>query len=132
MSDSAELVGGQIAYHRKRLGLSQAELAALVGRSESWVSQVERGVRAVDRMSVLQRVADALGIAVSDLRDTEQADTQTTSRPEVFEYLRLALTGHPAVGAILGDTRSSLTKREFAQLAKTHSQVWPLVHAGRY
>lgn len=42
--------GERIAYHRKRLGLSQVELAGLVGRSESWVSQVERGIRPLDRM----------------------------------------------------------------------------------
>jgi transcriptional regulator with XRE-family HTH domain len=54
------LIGEHIAYHRKRLGLSQVEFAGLVGRSESWVSQVERGVRPVDRMSVLRKVADAL------------------------------------------------------------------------
>jgi transcriptional regulator with XRE-family HTH domain len=45
----AQLTGERIAYHRKRLGLSQVEFAGLIGRSESWVSQVERGVRA--RMS---------------------------------------------------------------------------------
>lgn len=61
MADS-HLVGERIAYHRKRLGLSQVEFAALVGRSESWVSQVERGVRSVDRMSVLQKVADVLTV----------------------------------------------------------------------
>ena len=57
------LIGERIAYHRKRLGLSQVEFAGLVGRSESWVSQVERGVRPVDRMSVLQKVADVLSVS---------------------------------------------------------------------
>jgi transcriptional regulator with XRE-family HTH domain len=47
----AQVTGERIAFHRKRLGLSQAELATRIGRSVSWVSQVERGVRAVDRRS---------------------------------------------------------------------------------
>lgn len=37
-------IGDRIAAYRKRRGLSQAALAGLVGRSESWLSQVERGV----------------------------------------------------------------------------------------
>ena len=45
--------GQRIATHRRRRGLSQAALPGLVGRSESWLSQVERGVRSVDRLSVL-------------------------------------------------------------------------------
>jgi transcriptional regulator with XRE-family HTH domain len=32
---------------------SQRELAAEVGRSERWVSQVERGVQPIERLSVL-------------------------------------------------------------------------------
>src|SRR5258708_34516147 len=68
MADDARFVGERIAYHRKRLGLSQVEFAGLVSRSESWVSQVERGVRPVDRMSVLQKVADVLSVPVAELR----------------------------------------------------------------
>ena len=57
------LTGERIAYHRKRLGLSQVGFVRLVGRSESWVSQVELGVRPIDRRSVLQRAADvAVGV----------------------------------------------------------------------
>jgi transcriptional regulator with XRE-family HTH domain len=67
MSDP-HLVGERIAYHRKRMGLSQVEFAGLLGRSESWVPQVERGVRPLDRMSVLQRVADVLSVSVAELR----------------------------------------------------------------
>ncbi|WP_428983209.1 helix-turn-helix transcriptional regulator [Phytohabitans maris] len=41
-------VGERIAAYRRRRGLSQAALAGLVGRSELWLSQVERGIRSVD------------------------------------------------------------------------------------
>jgi transcriptional regulator with XRE-family HTH domain len=40
--------GQRIARARRRRGLSQAALAGLAGRSESWLSQVERGLRRVD------------------------------------------------------------------------------------
>src|SRR3954447_26333273 len=48
-----EGIGRRITTYRRRRGLSQAALAGLVGRSESWLSQVERGVGSVDRMSVV-------------------------------------------------------------------------------
>ena len=64
MDDS---VGKRIAAYRRRRGLSQAALAGLVGRSESWLSQVERGVRSVDRMSVLLDLARLLHVEVQAL-----------------------------------------------------------------
>lgn len=59
--------GQRIATHRRRRGLSQAALAGLVGRSESWLSQVERGVRSVDRLSVLLDMARVLHVDVEAL-----------------------------------------------------------------
>src|SRR3954462_10433749 len=59
-------VSAPIAYRRRR-GLSQAALAGLIGRSESWLSQVERGVRSVDRLSVLLDLAKVLHVEVEAL-----------------------------------------------------------------
>ena len=59
--------GQRIATHRRRRDLSQAALAGLVGRSESWLSQVERGVRSVDRLSVLLDMARVLHVDVEAL-----------------------------------------------------------------
>ncbi len=50
---SSGAIGERVAAYRRRRGLSQAALAGLVGRSESWLSQVERGVRSVDNLSVI-------------------------------------------------------------------------------
>lgn len=132
MTDAAHLVGSQIAYHRKRLGLSQTELAGRIGRSDSWVSQVERGVRSVDRLSVLQTVADALGVTVSELRDEETTEPEPGSRPEAFESLRLTLTGHPATRTVLGGGTVELMNNKVSHLSNEHSRIWPLVHASRY
>jgi transcriptional regulator with XRE-family HTH domain len=60
-------VGQRIASYRRRRGLSQAALAGLVGRSESWLSQVERGVRSVDRLSILLDMAKVLHVDVESL-----------------------------------------------------------------
>jgi len=60
-------LGERIAAYRRRRGLSQATLAGLVGRSESWLSQVERGIRSVDRLSVLLDLARVLRVDVETL-----------------------------------------------------------------
>jgi transcriptional regulator with XRE-family HTH domain len=43
-------LGRRLAAERRRRGLPQPELARMIDRSVAWVSQVERGVRKVDRM----------------------------------------------------------------------------------
>src|SRR3954454_9950433 len=60
-------IGGRVAIARRRRGLSQAVLAGLVGRSESWLSQVERGIRSVDRLPVLMGLAEVLHVEVETL-----------------------------------------------------------------
>src|SRR5947208_1704808 len=81
--------------------MSQKELAAQVQRSESWVSQVERDFLPVERLPVLQRLADVLGVAVRDLRpDAAQPVERTPDNGQAagrFHELRLVLTGHPAL-----------------------------------
>jgi transcriptional regulator with XRE-family HTH domain len=129
----AQLIGQLIAYHRKRLGLSQVELAGLIGRSDSWVSQVERGVRAIDRLSVLQKVADVLGVPVDELRGGESDDSPVAAeRPGAFDALRLVLTGHPAIDVALASGDQALTGERLDQFRKQHEQVWPMVHSSRY
>ncbi|MFK0296713.1 multiprotein-bridging factor 1 family protein [Streptomyces sp. NPDC090442] len=62
-SYSRELTtGDRIKLYRQRKGLSQAALGGLIGRSEDWVSKVERGVIPVDKLSVLLEVSRVLDI----------------------------------------------------------------------
>lgn len=64
----AELTTGQrVARARRRLGWDQAQLAAAVERSVSWVSKVETGRLPLDRMSVLGQLAEVLGVEVIEL-----------------------------------------------------------------
>ena len=60
-------IGERIRIYRLRRGLSQRELAGLVQRSESWLSQVERGIRSVDKLSVLIDIAKVLRVKVETL-----------------------------------------------------------------
>lgn len=60
-------IGERIGAYRKRRGIPQETLAGLVGRSRSWLSQVERGIRGVDRLSTINDLAAALRVEPSDL-----------------------------------------------------------------
>ncbi|HXZ77347.1 MAG TPA: helix-turn-helix transcriptional regulator, partial [Streptosporangiaceae bacterium] len=66
--------GQRIARARRRRGMSQAVLAELVGRSESWLSQVERGLCGVDGHSVLMSLAEVLRVDVAELTGDESAE----------------------------------------------------------
>ncbi|MGH8898669.1 MAG: helix-turn-helix domain-containing protein, partial [Egibacteraceae bacterium] len=48
-------IGERIAYYRHRRGLTQLVCGNLVGRSESWMSQVERGLIQVDGVAAVLR-----------------------------------------------------------------------------
>jgi transcriptional regulator with XRE-family HTH domain len=86
-------IGERIRIYRQRRGLSQKELAGLVGRSESWLSQVERGIRSVDRLSVLIDVARVL-----------KTDVETLAG----HPMSLAPNGHPGLDG-LDEVRDALS-----------------------
>ncbi|GAA2114901.1 helix-turn-helix domain-containing protein [Actinomadura alba] len=65
--DARAEIGQRIARQRRRRGLSQVVVAGLVGRSESWLSQVERGRRSIDSHAVLLRLAEVLDVDISQL-----------------------------------------------------------------
>jgi transcriptional regulator with XRE-family HTH domain len=67
MSREPESQGQRIARARRRRGLSQVVVAGLIGRSESWLSQVERGKRDVDSYVVLIKLAEVLRVDVDEL-----------------------------------------------------------------
>jgi transcriptional regulator with XRE-family HTH domain len=59
-------IGEQVRAHRLRRGLTQARLAHLIGRSERWLIDVERG--GVDpRLSDALALARVLRVAVDEL-----------------------------------------------------------------
>ena len=96
-------MGKRIATYRRRRGLSQAALAGLVGRSDSWLSQVERGVRSVDRMSVLLDLSRILHVEVQALTGAPwQLAPNGGPRAEGIENVRSALNQY--TGLLGGDS----------------------------
>ena len=72
-------LGECIAWHRRRRGMTQEVLAGLVGRTEDWLGKVERGRIPIDRLSVLEQIADTLRIPLARLID--RAGTWSPTAP---------------------------------------------------
>jgi transcriptional regulator with XRE-family HTH domain len=125
-----ESVGKRVAAYRRRRGLSQAALAGLVGRSESWLSQVERGVRSVDRMSVLLDLSRILHVDVQALTGAPwQLAPNGGSRAEGIDAIRSVLTQYtnvipsePAAAAVSG-LRTAAAEMHSAYQGARYSSV---------
>ncbi|GAA4630637.1 helix-turn-helix transcriptional regulator [Actinoallomurus vinaceus] len=127
-TDYKQALGRKIADHRKRRGLSQPELARLIGRSVAWVSQVERGVRKVDRMSVLETVAEALDVPLAELAAEAPVVAAVSDEPPEATDLRLVLSGAHALRAMLTEPMTP----DPSALGGKVDKAWELTHAGRY
>src|SRR6266568_5645432 len=123
-----QALGRKIAAERRRRGLSQPELAKMIDRSVAWVSQVERGVRKVDRMSVLETLAVALDVPLAELAAEAPVVAAVTEEPPGASGLRLVLSGAYALRAILDGRRAPA----ISTLRTKTRKAWELTHAGRY
>jgi transcriptional regulator with XRE-family HTH domain len=92
-------IGERIAFYRRRRGLSQAVLANLVGRTEDWLSKIERGERNIRRLDVLADLARSLRVTLGDLlgepvllEDDEERDDVPAIRDALMAPRRLSRT----------------------------------------
>lgn len=128
--------GARVAELRRRRGLTQSELATAIGRTASWVSQVERGIQPVNRLDVLRLLADGLGVALNVLQpevpDAPGPKTSATTQVQNdLDQARLVISGHPALDVLLG-THQDTGDDQVDELREGVDRVWALTHAGRF
>lgn len=128
LPNDAKALGRRVAFHRSKRGLSQKELGARINRSESWVSQVERGARRIDRMSVLETLAEALAVPVADLAPESTVVAAASERPRAATSLSLALSSSDALQAVLSEAAPVDVDRLGSQAA----EAWEYAHGSRY
>ena len=87
-------MGRRVAYWRNRRKMSQQLFADRLGKSKSWVDKVERGVRRLDRFSVIYEIADVLQLDVQLLMGKDPA-----RRPESVNCVDQVEVGEIRVGA---------------------------------
>lgn len=100
----------------------------MLDRSETWLSQVERGVRRIDRMSVLERLAEALDVPLAELAPEQHVVAASSGTPQAATTLSLALSSSDALGAVL----SASVPVDVARLDARTARAWDFVHGSRY
>jgi transcriptional regulator with XRE-family HTH domain len=95
-------IGRRVAYWRARRKMSQQVFADRLGKSKSWVDKVERGVRRLDKFSVVYEIADVLQLDVQLLlgKDPERRPDATNCIDQVeVEEIRAALERYDQISA---------------------------------
>ncbi|MET7386517.1 helix-turn-helix domain-containing protein [Streptomyces sp. NPDC005529] len=67
MLEEAEEIGRRARRARLRLGMTQADLAAALSKTQGWVSKMERGHIELDRVGLLNLLASELHVHPNDL-----------------------------------------------------------------
>lgn len=90
-----DFAGARVRYWRLKRGLSQKALAGLIGMSQGYVSQIEAGLKEIDKRSTLVHFADALQVSVADLtgQPYAPADPQHARALSAIPEIRAALIG---------------------------------------
>lgn len=95
-------IGRRVAYWRGRRRMSQQVFADRLGKSKSWVDKVERGVRRLDKFSVIHDIADVLQVDAQLLLghepDRRNGTEPAVGRLEIAE-IRAALERYDQVSA---------------------------------
>lgn len=127
MPDQDAELGRKIAFYRGKRGLSQREFAPLIDRSEAWLSQVERGVRPVKSLEVIDKIARVLDVPLANLAPTAPK-VAAEERPPGAVPLRLLLSANYALRAALGKN----PEHDIAILRADTDWAWTLAHESRY
>ncbi|MFE3378683.1 helix-turn-helix domain-containing protein [Streptomyces anulatus] len=140
-----EHIGTRVRIARNAAGLTQVELADFVGRTESWVANVESGRMALDRFSVISAIAGLCDVDVVWLLgqpyrlQSGGGNLAHAHVPALRTGLRragLILSGHPGLlpqgpparlEALLGEVREVNMVRQAANLPQVATLLPPLV-----
>ncbi|WP_329018825.1 helix-turn-helix domain-containing protein [Streptomyces sp. NBC_00690] len=133
--EESRAFGARVAGLREDRGLTQKQLAAEIGRTASWLSQVERGIQPVNRMDVLRLLADGLGVSQQELRPDAPAEVDSSGSeahlPNDLDHARLLISGHPVPEVVLSGTQAS-GPTNVEEIQASVDYVWELTHANRF
>ncbi|WP_430479737.1 helix-turn-helix domain-containing protein [Streptomyces sp. P11-1] len=134
-SEERRAFGARVAGLREARGLTQKQLAAEIGRTASWLSQVERGIQPVNRLDVLRLLADGLGVSVQELRADAPAEEPTdgpaVELPNDLDQARLVISGHAVPEVLLLDATEP-GPASLEEIQRAVDRVWELTHANEF
>ena len=125
-------IGRRVAYWRTRRKMSQQVFADRLGKSKSWVDKVERGVRRLDKFSVVYEIADVLQVDVQLLlgKDVERRpETQNCIDKVEVEEIRAALERYDQMSAFFQPAPHS---PPLPEMRKAVSHAWLTYQHAKY
>jgi transcriptional regulator with XRE-family HTH domain len=125
-------IGRRVAYWRGRRKMSQQVFADRLGKSKSWVDKVERGVRRLDKFSVVYEIADVLALDVQLLlgKDVERKpETQNCIDQVEVEEIRAALERYDQMSAFFQAVPHS---PPLPEMRKAVSHAWLTYQHAKY
>jgi transcriptional regulator with XRE-family HTH domain len=125
-------IGRRVAYWRGRRKMSQQVFADRLGKSKSWVDKVERGVRRLDKFSVVYEIADVLQVDVQLLlgKDVERRpETQNCIDQVEVEEIRAALERYDQMSAFFQAVPHS---PPLSEMRKAVSHAWLTYQHAKY
>ncbi|MFE9190079.1 helix-turn-helix domain-containing protein [Micromonospora sp. NPDC007208] len=118
-------IGRRVARWRVRRSMTQQMLADRLRRSKSWVDKVERGVRALDRYSVIQELAHVLRVDPEVLLGQQRPTPAGT--PDGVDDIRAALARYETPHAPQQTTEEVRRQVGYAWLSYQHAHYGQLV-----
>ena len=125
-------IGRRVAYWRGRRKMSQQVFADRLGKSKSWVDKVERGVRRLDKFSVVYDIADVLQVDVTLLLGKEverKPETQNCIDQVEVEEIRAALERYDQMSAFFQAVPNS---PPLPEMRKAVSHAWLTYQHAKY
>ena len=81
-----KLFGRKVREYRKKKGISQEELAELIGKTPDTVSNIERGFAAT-RIKTAANLADVLDVRLKDLFDLQLLSPDERDRQRTMQHV---------------------------------------------
>src|SRR6266508_1620919 len=125
-------IGRRVAYWRGRRKMSQQVFADRLGKSKSWVDKVERGVRRLDKFSVVYEIADVLQLDVQLLlgRDPERRPDSASCIDQLeIEEIRSTLERYDQISALFYATPEP---SKLPEMRKAVMHAWQTFQHAKY
>ncbi|GAA2118747.1 helix-turn-helix domain-containing protein [Actinomadura alba] len=124
--------GARIQTLRTRKGMTRLVLAGLVGRSSSWLKDIERGRRLPPRLPMLVRLAEVLGVTdVSVLAGDDMNLGGGTISVPIDSFRRIPHEAVPAIREAIHDQQLTRPERrvDVAALRSRVDHAWGVWHS---
>jgi len=125
-------IGRRVAYWRTRRKMSQQVFADRLGKSKSWVDKVERGVRRLDKFSVVYEIADVLQLDVALLlgKDPQRRPDSINCIDQVeVQEIRSALERYDQISAFF---YAPMEPPALPEMAKAVRHAWLTFQHAKY